>query len=148
MVHDRAKLAIDPGPRSVSGRSVSGGPTHAFDTGTFQAAGTRPVTVPLGEIRTDAHGRLLVLGGTGTSTSPTGAPVFDPANPPSFNNADGWYDDTSDGPVTATATVSVDGAELPVEPAWVVVAPPNYAPDVVSWRTMYDLLADVFVEAG
>lgn len=145
-VGDRSRLAIDPGPRSISGRSVSGGPDHAFDTGTFQAAGPQPVTVPLGEIRTDEHGRLLVLGGTGDSASPTGAPVYDPAVPTSFNNADDWYDDTSDGPVTAR--VSVDGVELPVEPAWVVVAPPNYAPDVVSWRTMYDLMADVFVQAG
>lgn len=143
---DRSKLVIDPGPRSISGRSVSGGPDHVFDTGTFQASGAQPVTVPLGEVRTDEHGRLLVLGGTGTSASPTGAPVYDPDNPPSFNNADDWYDDTSDGPVMAT--VSVNGVTLPVEPAWVVVAPPNYAPDVVSWRTMYDLLTDVFVEAG
>ena len=63
--------------------------------------------------------------------------MFKPSDPDSFNNANDWYDDTSDGPVTAT--VSIDGEPIPVEAAWVVVAPPNYAPDIVSWRTMYDL---------
>ena len=53
--------------------------------------------MPLGEIRTDDAGRLLVLGGTGKSASPSGAPVYDPADPNSFNNADDWYDDTSTG---------------------------------------------------
>lgn len=145
-VKDRSKLAIDPGPRSISGRDTEGGPEHSFDTGTFQAAAKKPVTVPLGEIRTDKDGRLIVLGGTEVSASPTNAPVFDPAVPTTFNNADDWYDDTADGPVTAT--VSIGGKPIPVEGAWVVVAPPNYAPGVLSWRTMYDLMCDVFVEAG
>lgn len=143
---NRHKLAIDPGPRSIFGRNVSGGAEHRFDTGTFQAAAEQAVTVPLGEIQTDENGHLLFLGGHGKSASPTHAPVYDPDHPPSFNNADDWYDDTSDGPVTAT--VSINGIEIPVESAWVVVAPPNYAPDVVSWRTMYDLMCDVYVNAG
>ena len=145
-VKDRRTLAIDPGPRSISGRNVSGGAEHSFDTGAFQAVGTAPVRVPLGEIRTDAAGRLIFLGGHGKSDSPIGAPVFDPNDGKSFNNADDWYDDTSDGPVTAS--VSINGVAIPVEQAWVVVAPPNYAPNVVSWRTMYDLMCDVYVEAG
>ena len=28
------------------------------------------------------------------------------------------------------------------------VAPPNYAPQIVGWRTLYDLLVDVFTECG
>ena len=137
----RGTLAIDPGPRSIAGKSVSGGAEHSFDTGTFKGT-----PVPLGEIRTDAAGRLLVLGGTGQSASPSGAPVYNPADPNSFNNADDWYDDISDGPVTAT--VSIAGQAVPVDPAWVVVAPPNYAPDVVGWRTFYDLLVDTYIESG
>jgi len=144
-VKDRSKLAIDPGSRSISGRNTAGA-QYRFDTGTFQADAEHAVIVPLGEIQTDAAGRLLFLGGHGKSDSPTGAPVYDPHNPPSFNNADDWYDDTSDGPVTAT--VSINGVPIPVDPAWVVVAPPNYAPDVVSWRTMYDLMSDVYVRSG
>ena len=33
-------------------------------------------------------------------------------------------------------------ARSPSEPAWVVVAPPNYAPQLKSVRTMYDLIED------
>ena len=138
---DRAALEIDPGPRSITGANQSGEDGYRFDTGTFDG-----VTVPLGEIRTDAAGRLIVLGGTGDSASPSDAPVFVPSDPESFNNANDWYDDISDGPVTAT--VSIDGRPVPVDPAWVVVAPPNYAPDVVGWRTLYDLLTDAYVATG
>jgi len=137
----RSVLAIDPGARTITGASVSGGPENAFDTGKFKDTG-----VPLGEIRTDDAGRLLVLGGTGKSASPSGAPVFNPADPNSFNNANDWYDDASDGPVTAEVTIA--GLPIPVDPAWVVVAPPNYAPGIVGWRTMYDLLVDVYTAAG
>lgn len=131
---DRSVLVIDPGPRSVRGANKNG-EAYAFDSGEFY--GTR---VYLGELRTDESGRLLVLGGRGVSASHTGAP------PVTFANNDGWHDDTADGPVTAT--VSINGQRIPVEPAWVVVAPPNYAPLVKSVRTMYDLLVDVYVQAG
>lgn len=137
---DREGLAIDPGPRTIAGCNTQG-PAYQFDTGTFQN-----VPVPLGELRTDADGNLLVLGGLGVSASPTGKPVFIPADPNSFNNADGWYDDTSDGPVRAT--VVINGTEIPVDSAWVIVAPPNFAPDVIGWRTLYDLLMDTYIEAG
>jgi len=137
----RSVLAIDPGPRSITGPSVSGGAGHAFDTGKF-----KDTVVPLGEIRTDEAGRLLVLGGTGKSASPSGAPIYNPADPNSFNNADDWFDDTSDGPITADVTIS--GRVIPVDPAWVVVAPPNYAPNIIGWRTIHEMLVDVFTEAG
>jgi len=138
---ERRTLAIDPGPRSITGKSVSGGPDHAFDTGTF-----RGVPVPLGEIRTDEAGRLIVLGGHGRSASPSGAPVYIPSQPTSFNNANDWYDDISDGPVTAT--VSIDGRAVPVQHGWVVVCPPNYGTETIGWRTMYDLLVDSYVTCG
>lgn len=137
---DRAALAIDPGPRTISGSNQQGAAYH-FTGGTF--LGT---PVALGELRTDAAGRLLVLGGHGVSASPMGTPVFDPDHPATFNNADGWYDDTADGPVTATVTIG--GQRLPVEAAWVVVAPPDYGPGIVGWRTLYDLLVDTYVGCG
>lgn len=147
---DRDGLAITPGPRSITGKSVSGGAQHAFDTGKFivkDASGrTIETVVPLGELRTDDNGRLLVLSGTGNSASPTNVPVYDPNDDLSFNNANQWYDDISDGPVSATVTIN--GQPIPVEDAWVVVGPPNYAPDIISWRTMYELLVDVYVQAG
>lgn len=137
---DRKALIIDPGPRTVSGSDVLGVQYH-FDSGTFQGT-----PVPLGEIQTDKDGHLLVFGGHGISASPTDTPIYRPEDPNSFNNADGWYDDIADGPVTAV--VSINGAPVPVESAWVTVAPPNYAPHIVGWRTLYDLLVDVYTECG
>jgi L-Lysine epsilon oxidase N-terminal/L-lysine epsilon oxidase C-terminal domain len=133
-VDDRSKLAIDPGPRDVSGRNQSGGALK-FDTGKFM-----DVLVYLGELRTDDAGRLIVLGGHGKSASSDGAKAV------TFANNEGWHDDVSDGPVTAT--VQFRGKELEVAPAWVVTAPPNYAPLQKSVRTMWDLMRDVAVKAG
>ncbi|HEU0300637.1 MAG TPA: LodA/GoxA family CTQ-dependent oxidase, partial [Longimicrobium sp.] len=130
----RGQLSIDPGPRSITGRSQQG-EQYAFDSGEF--FGT---PVYLGELRTDEAGRLVFLGGRGVSASRDGKPAV------TFANNDGWHDDVSDGPVTAQVTVG--GRELPVDPAWVVTAPPNYAPDVITVRTLHDLLYDVFVADG
>jgi L-lysine epsilon oxidase-like protein len=135
---DRAGLVIDGGPRTIEGKGTSGS-DYAFN-GSFMG-----VAVYLGELRTDEAGRLLFLGGRGVSATPTGSPIYDPADPSSFINADGWYDDTSDGPVTAE--VNIEGRPIPVDPAWVITAPPNYAPALFSVRTLYDLLLDLFVQA-
>ena len=135
----RDQLVVDGGERSIRGvRST--GREYRFE-GHFQGT-----PVYLGELRTDALGRLLFLGGLGHSASPTGAPIFRPEDGNSFINADGWFDDASDGPVSAE--VSIAGHPIPVEPAWVVTAPPNYAPDVVTVRTLYDLLFDLYVRSG
>lgn len=130
----RRGLVIDPGPRSISGRNTAGA-EYAFDSGEF--LGT---PVYLGELRTDPDGRLLFLGGRGVSASHTGDPATD------FANNDGWHDDVSDGPVTAEVTIN--GRAVPVDPAWVLVGPPSYAPQLVSVRTMYDLLYDIYVRDG
>jgi hypothetical protein len=94
--------------------------------------------VYLGELRTDESGRLIVLGGRGYSASYNGQKAV------TFGNNMGWYDDVSDGPVTAT--VRYQGTELTVEPAWVVCAPPNYGPQIKSVRTMWDVMVDVAVQ--
>ncbi len=133
----RDTLVIDAGQQSITGKNH--GPVLC--SGAFGG-----VPVKLGELRSDAQGRLLFLGGHGVSASPTGAPIYIPADENSFINADGWYDDTSDGPVSAT--VSIEGRSIPVEPAWVVTAPPNYAPQVKTQRTLYDVLNDLYVQAG
>lgn len=132
---DRPRLSIDPGCRSVRGRDRAGGPELRFDTGRFLR-----IPVYLGELRTDGAGRLIFLGGRGVAES------VDFKEADTFANNDGWYDDISDGPVTAE--VHVDGRALPVEPAWVVVGPPNYAPELKSVRTLYDLVRDAFTTAG
>jgi L-Lysine epsilon oxidase N-terminal/L-lysine epsilon oxidase C-terminal domain len=130
---DRQQLVIDPGPRSISGTNASG---PAFDTGKFF-----DLPVSLGELRTDAAGRLLVLGGYGVSQSIVSRP------PTTFANNDGWHDDTSDGPVDARVTLA-DGRDIPVEGAWVAVCPPNYAPTLKTVRTLYDLVHDRMVAWG
>lgn len=135
----RASLVIDPGPKRISGAQTQGA-DYQLD-GAFEGT-----PVNLGELRTDAKGRLLFLGGHGKSASPSGATIFDDKNKYGFNNADGWYDDTSDGSVTAT--LQIDGAAIPVDPAWVVTAPPDFAPNAVGWRTLYDLLEAVSIQAG
>jgi L-lysine epsilon oxidase-like protein len=137
----RRSLVLDPGAKSIAGRSTWGS-QYAL---VAQGFGNSAVSVYLGELRTDEAGRLLFLGGRGVSASPDGKPIWDGTNA-GFPNADGWYDDTSDGPVTAE--VNVGGRPIPVEPAWVVTAPPNYARDVIAVRTLYDLLYDTFVQAG
>jgi hypothetical protein len=81
--------------------------------------------VYLGEILTDEAGRLLVLGGRGKSGSvPPGVEITN------FANNDRWYDDVSDGPVSATVTLPGQDPVVVHEPAWVVVGPPDFAPGV------------------
>lgn len=135
------RLIIDPGPRQVSGKAQA----KEFRKNTSV---DYPETFPepvdglsidtLGEIRTDAEGNLLVLGGYGASIGPA-----QPAGGWNFANNDGWFDDTSDGPVTAKL-VFEGNREVPVDgAAWVLVGPPDFAPGIHSIVSMYDLLYDL-----
>src|ERR1700741_4255319 len=130
-VTDRSSLAITPGPRTIAGPNGAA----FFDAGLF-----RGVPVPLGEIQTDGSGRLLVLGGFGASSSPTNAPLV------TFANNDGWHDDVSDGPVTAT--VALKGTKTPVQAsgAWVICPPPRFAPPIFHIITLYDALLQTAVD--
>lgn len=123
----REELVINPGPRSVSGKSQKSKP---FDTGKFLGE-----TVYLGELQTDAEGRLLFIGGKGKSGSPLPGYTLT-----TFANNSRWHDDTADGPVSAT--VKIGGRSIPVDSAWVVTAPPNYSPDLVTPQTMFDVITD------
>jgi hypothetical protein len=131
-ITDRSSLMITPGPRTITGTNGSA----FFDTGSFM--GETPV--PLGEIQTDAAGRLLVLGGFGSSGSPTNAPLT------TFANNDGWHDDVSDGPVTAT--VSLKGTKTPIQAsgAWVICPPPRFAPPIFHIISLYDALLQTAVD--
>ncbi len=124
---ERHKLTIDPGVRSVSGRNQKSSP---FDTGEFFGK-----KVYLGELLTDDVGRLIFLGGKGESGSPLPGYTL-----VTFANNPGWHDDVSDGWIAAT--VSIGDRSISVDPAWVVTAPPNYAPDLVTPQTMYDVIRD------
>ena len=98
--------------------------------------------VHLGDARVDASQRLLVLGGTGRAASPTNAPIGG-----SFYNNPGWFDDLADGPVSAEVVLE-DGTVHAVEPAWVIVAPPDFAPGCGGVVTLYDVLLQVGVDLG
>jgi hypothetical protein len=133
---DRRSLVIDPGPRSISGPDVGGAEEHRFDTGAFGA-----VPVDLGELRTDESGRLIVLGGHGRSASPTGQELGH------FADNDGWFDDTSDGLVQATVRLTATGEELEVDPSWVIVAPPDFAPTIGNVVTLLDVVEQAAADA-
>jgi len=147
----RPLLVIDPGARCIDcdGKPVkrSGVPESiCFDTGSF-----RETPVTLGELRVDEHGRLLVLGGFGKSGStkednPIGS---DSTKSDFWANNDYWYDDISDGPVSATVALPNGkkiAIERPQDTAWVIVAPPKYAPAIYPIVTLYDVMREVAID--
>jgi hypothetical protein len=132
----RSILDIKPTPRHIAGRNKSGS-AYQFDDGTFWF---KPVY--LGELRTDAKGRLLFLGGRGFS-----APFRQGFSPLTFANNVGWHDDVCDGAIRATVTFS-DGSTMEAEPGYVVVTPPNYAPGLYGLITMDDAVRETFQAEG
>jgi hypothetical protein len=143
---DRRRLKIDPGPRTIlaegSERSheiskgTSGNPTMENWPPPF-TGGT--AIESLGTLFVDSQGRLTVAGGYGTSGTPGPLP---PGGGLRYDNNDNWFDDVSDGPVSAKLSFA-DGSVVDATSAWVVVAPPDYAPPVENIVTMYDLLYDL-----
>ena len=133
---DRDGLVIDPGARTLTGANGQ----QLFNTGNFKVKNQPAKPVPLGEIRTDTDGRLIVLGGFGSSGSPSNHSLG------GFGDSDEWHDDVSDGPVTATVTVG--GQTFTAAGAWVIVAPPKFSPPIDNVVTYWDMLFDVFVKAG
>lgn len=161
-----SSLVIDPGPRAVAGASAD--PVR-FDNKTrasyvdekgeilplpkypkqfpstlpedaYQPAGTLDT---LGDIRTDEHGRLIALGGYGNTLSLLtgyGQPyqfIYDV-------NGDGWFDDASDGPVTAVVRFD-DGTTQEAHGAWLVCADPAYAPQIRNVVSIWDDVYDTWV---
>ena len=145
LLNERVELIIRPESKSICGQKVSGA-GYQFNDGEFLKK-----KVPLGELRTDPNGRLLVLGGCGTSAAVNqkdpALPVDEPLT--DYANNDNWHDDVSDGPVTAT--VRLKGRSKPMEAengAWVIVAPPNFAPGINSIVTLYDVMRDAAIRKG
>ncbi|MDX6578294.1 MAG: hypothetical protein QOE96_4247 [Blastocatellia bacterium] len=149
----RQRLIIDPGPRTVDHQTTraahfrrDGGDNYAT---TFPPA-LQPNSIDtLGDLLTDDIGRLLVLGGHGNS----GSYLFDDFGQPrivSYANNDGWFDDTSDGPVMARLTMfsSLVGQTRFVDveyPAWVVCGYPAYVPEILDVVTMDDVIEDMAI---
>ncbi|HEX2296128.1 MAG TPA: LodA/GoxA family CTQ-dependent oxidase [Actinomycetota bacterium] len=148
----RQQLIIDPGPRIVDAtdnRRASFG----RDAGDVYATTFPPPLEPcsidtLGDLVTDDRGRLLVLGGHGCSGSAYYGDIGHPRIDEYANN-DGWFDDTSDGPVTARLVMHSEEVDaqrfVDVEyPAWVIVGYPAYVPEILDVVTLTDVLEDTF----
>lgn len=131
VVAGRESRVIDTGIQTIAGPNAAA----VALSGTYQGS-----PVALGEIRTDSSQRLIVLGGQGKSESPNNAPV----GPDFYNNPD-WYDDVSDGPVTATVVIPGQ-APVHASPSWVVFAPPDFAPAATAVVTLYDVLTQVAID--
>lgn len=148
----RQQLIIDPGPRTVDHRKKR---RASFDRGSEDYACTFPPPLKpnsidtLGDLVTDDTGRLLVLGGHGNS----GTFLYDDFGQPRIDhyaNNDGWFDDTSDGPVMARLAMysKLVGAVRYVDvefPAWVVCCYPAYVPEILDVVTMDDVVEDMAI---
>lgn len=122
--------------------------------------------VSLGNLYTDAVGRLIFVGGKGSAASCTTPAVVlskiptldnDLKNNPEYNgnsyfNNPGWYDDTCGGSVNVELTNSSGSAILSTQDqadlrGWVAVAPPNYSPATNNVVSLLDLQLDIYPEA-
>jgi hypothetical protein len=142
-VERKKLLELDPGPQRVNGGNTVAVAHFAIDRDLKKnkpSGETKLKIRTLGELRSDADGRLIVIGGMGHSD-------FDPGLGSEtighFANNDGWFDDMSDGPMEAE--LILDGVKQEVAGAWVLVGPPDFVPPIRSYRTMYDSLLDMFV---
>ena len=164
----REKLVLDAGPHVVS---AEGQNSVDFNTTTpnsiVNGTSTKGVAYPkqfpiypsdapeneqiasLGQMETDEFGRLIVIGAFGKASGFQGSGVYDPnADLENAVNNDCWYDDTADGPVTATL-VFIDGTTQVVEgSSWVVSSDPSYAPQIANvvslWEDMYNTWVENF----
>jgi len=141
-----ANQVIAGGTNSIAGRDASSPTfrgtykTKASDGSPFQ------VDVELGQLRTDSKGRLIVLGGKGFSSAPAGSPLGVPPN--TYYRNPNWHDDVADGPVTAE--VKLNSTDPPIKAengAWVIVAPPDYAPEINGVVTLYDVLLQLGIDS-
>jgi hypothetical protein len=149
----RQRLIIDPGPRSVDGMTRRRA-SFDRDGGENYSPTFPPPLQPqsidtLGDLLTDNDGRLLVLGGHGHSGSflsdEFGQPRID-----DYANNDGWFDDTSDGPVMARLMMFSELVGqvrfVDVEyPAWVICGYPRYVPEILDIVTMEDVVDDLAI---
>jgi L-Lysine epsilon oxidase N-terminal/L-lysine epsilon oxidase C-terminal domain len=137
----KKRLELDPGERSIAGGATT--VMHfAVDHDLIETkpnGETKLKIKTLGELRSDRDGHLVVIGGMGQSDFD--GLVNEPVR--TFANNDGWFDDVSDGPVTATLTI--DGTPFAVAGAWMLVGPPDFAPAIRSYHSMYDSLIDLIV---
>ena len=170
-----ARLVIDPGPRAIRASAHTTvdfdkrTPASCWQAGLgIRILPNYPTSFPddsfprlyapsgklesFGQLRTDRDGRLVVLGGYGRACAwyqPDGTPFplasgeIAPGVIADINEA-GWLDDSADGPVSATLLFD-DGSAKPVHGAWVVTAPPSFAPQCSNVISLWDDVYDTWV---
>jgi hypothetical protein len=132
-----SKLVIGPAEEQVTGVSRTRPPL----AGQFKGK-----DVTLGNIATDDAGRLIVIADPGPSGAVPGTSAL---SEDTFADNDGWYDRTGDGPVTATIDFKNGRpAKLVDKPAWVIIAPFDFAPGIDSFVTLYDVARQAAVDRG
>jgi len=146
-VPDRQKLIIDPGPIKIEqakkykeikpenakeGYSISFPKPEDFGKTIDDIQGT--YFDKLGDLITDSQGNLTVLGGHGKAWGLT-----DLAG---YGGGDYWFDDISDGYVTCEIEISHVTHTLE---AWVIVGPPDVAPEISNISSWDDTAFDVAV---
>lgn len=122
---------IDSGELTISGRDQG----QLMMLGTIMTGLPNSRAVKLGDLTTDAEGRLVVYGGHGLADS-----WLDPAPEPDRIRNPSWYDDISDGIVRAT--VKINGETHEALAARIVVSPPDYAHPCIAPVTLFDLAFD------
>jgi hypothetical protein len=168
------RLVIDPGPRAIRGADTGAvrfdkSTFASYGLGdsinqlpaypkSFPDDGFANLYTPvgrietLGELRTDDRGRLLFVSAYGKAcgwlqADGTPFPLTGGIIAPGVYgdvNADGWFDDTGDGPVSATLVFD-DGSMQDAHGAWVVSTDPSYAPQIRNVVTLWDDIYDTWV---
>lgn len=165
------KLVIDPGPRALKATEKAIRQFNVSDVASYYDATSGeivelkdyPKSFPddsfslynpwgvidtLGEMLTDAAGRLIVPGGYGRASaiqSPTPGGGLEPAALNGAVDNDGWFDDCSDGPIDATLVFD-DGSRVAVHGAWLNVTDPSYAPQTQNAVSLWDDIYDTWVQ--
>jgi hypothetical protein len=131
-------LIIAPDPGEIS---LPPFPTeHVFEGGKF-----RGKEVTLGDMEVDEAGRLIVRGGWGNSGYTGSGSTADQLD---FADNNDWYDDTSDGRVSARLEFTDGRKPVDAVPAWLLVGPPDFAPEIQNLVTLYDLALQMAICKG
>lgn len=157
----RKKFLIDPGPVSITGSNadfialdgtttvagypvkfphkgdIVGPPENGYEG--FSQDGFGNDITKLGDIKTDTTGNLIVLGGYGDSWGHTSLS--------GYGGGDTWYDDIADGYVICDINVAA-GVEPIRLKAWVIVGPPDFAPEIPNISSWDDTSFDAAVRSG
>jgi hypothetical protein len=132
---------IDGGTKEISGAGATSDLLVGRYATTAANGSAYSVDVELGRLRTDGARRLIVCGGRGFSSAPPGTPIGDENAGESYYKNPNWHDDVADGPVDALVKLPGVAPVAAENSAWVIVAPPDFAPAVDGVITLFDDLS-------